>query len=89
MMVGMTGWERFEQSWLSLSLVLLVLTGLIWVALLLPLQFRMVRLSQASVAAGALDPDYTKASRRWAMFGGIATLLPVIILFLMAIKPGA
>ena len=88
-MVGLTGWERFEETWLSLSLVLLVVTGLIWVALLLPLQFRMARLSRAAADRGAPDPDYARASRRWAMFGGIATLLPVIILFLMVLKPGA
>ncbi|MFQ6026458.1 MAG: DUF2269 family protein [Dehalococcoidia bacterium] len=87
-MVGLTGWDRFQQTWLSVSLVLLIITGLIWVALLLPLQFRMARLSREGAASGAPDPAYAKASRLWAIFGGIATLLPVIILFLMVLKPG-
>ena len=87
LMVAMTGWKRFEEPWLSASLVLLVLTGIIWVGVLIPLQRRMVRLSQQGLDNGALDPAYTRASRRWSMFGGIATLLPVIILFLMVLKP--
>jgi len=87
LMVGMTGWQRFQEPWLGGSLVLLIITALIWLGLLLPLQRRMARLAQASVQQGTLDPAYTKASKQWAMYGGIATLLPVIILFLMVLKP--
>jgi uncharacterized membrane protein len=87
-MVGITGWERFQEFWLSLSLILLIITGIIWLAILLPLQFRMARLSRESVTSGSLHPEYRRASTRWAMFGGIATLLPLAILFLMVIKPG-
>lgn len=88
LMVGLTGWQRSQEPWLGTSLGLLILTGVIWLALLLPLQRRMARLALESVPRGALDPAYTRASRRWAMLGGIATLLPVVILFLMVLKPG-
>jgi len=87
-MVGLTDWAGFKETWLSISFVLLIVTGIIWVAALLPLQFRMARLATAGVTSGTLDPAYRRASRMWAMFGGIATLLPIIILFLMVLKPG-
>ena len=87
-MVGMTGWERFQEPWLSLSFILLIITVIIWAAILLPLQRRMVRLAQLGAASGTPDPSYRQASKKWAMFGGIATLLPVVILFLMVLKPG-
>lgn len=86
-MVGITGWERFQEPWLSLSLVLLILTGIIWGVALLPLQKRMARLARQGAASGTLDPAYRQASKRWAMFGGFATLLPVVILILMVLKP--
>ena len=86
-MVGITNWARFEEPWLSISLIMLIITGLIWTALLLPLQKRMVRLAQLGAASGIPDPGYAQASKRWAMFGGIATLLPIVILFLMVLKP--
>jgi uncharacterized membrane protein len=70
-----------------MSLVLLIFTGIIWAAFLLPLQRRMVRLAQQGAANGTLDPAYRQASKKWAMFGGIATLLPVVILALMVLKP--
>ena len=86
-MVGMSGWEGFQEPWLGGSFVLLIITGIIWLAVLLPQQRRMVRLAQEGAAAGAPSPDYRKASRIWSMFGGIATLLPVLILVLMVLKP--
>lgn len=87
-MVGVTDWARFQETWLSISFLLLILTAAIWLGRLLPLQFRMRRLSQEGVANGAVDPEYTRAGKQWAMFGGIATLLPIVILFLMVLKPG-
>ena len=86
-LVGLTGWDRFQQPWLSASLLLLILTAIIWAAVLLPLQLRMVRLAEQGAAGGTAVPGYRSASKRWAMFGGIATLLPLVILFLMVLKP--
>ena len=81
-------WAQFQEPWLGVSFVLLIITGIIWLAVLLPQLRRMVRLAQEGVDAGALGPEYRKASRIWSMFGGIATLLPVLILLLMVFKPG-
>ena len=67
---------------------MLILTGAIWAIGLAPLQKRMARLASDQAAAGQADPDYRKASRTWSMMGGIATLLPVVILVLMVLKPG-
>ncbi len=86
-MVGLSDWGRFQEPWLGGSFVLLIVTGIIWLAVLLPQQRRMVRLAQEGADAGAMGPEYRSASRIWSMFGGIATLLPILILFLMVFKP--
>lgn len=86
-MVGITSWARFQQMWLSLALILIIITAIIWAVVLLPAQKRMARLAQEAVVNGSLDPAYHRASKRWAIFGGVATLLPIIILFLMVLKP--
>ena len=88
-MVGITGWQRFQEPWLGISFVLLILTGTIWGAGMVPLQKRMTRLDRDQAAAGQADPDYRQASRTWSMMGGVATLLPVVILVLMVLRPGA
>ncbi len=87
LLVAFTGWRRFEELWLGLSFILLIVVTVIWLAALLPLQRRMARLTQEGLARGQLDPAYSRTSRRWSMFGGIATLLVVIILFLMVLRP--
>lgn len=89
LMIALTSWARFEEPWLAGSLALLLLTGAIWLGILVPLQQRMVDLSQEGIVRGALDPVYARAGRRWALFGGIATALPVVVLFLMVFKPGS
>jgi len=87
-MVQLTGWERFQEPWLSISLVLLVLTAIIWAGGLLPLEFRMVRLARLQSNNITSDPAYRRSSKIWSMMGGVATLIPLIILFLMVLKPG-
>ena len=74
LMVGITGWDRFQEMWLGISLALLILTGIIWAGALIPLQLRMVRLSREGLASGSLDPAYRRTSRLWSMFGDVATL---------------
>ncbi|WNQ11293.1 DUF2269 family protein [Paenibacillus aurantius] len=80
------GWPMSGLSWLSVSLILFAVTGVIWLAILIPLQRRMIRYSAESVTAGALTDAYRRASRYWAVFGIAATLLPVVILYLMVAK---
>ena len=86
-MVALTGWDRFQEPWLGISMVLLVLTSIIWAAGLLPLQFRMARLSRLQTGHMTSDPAYRMTSKVWSMLGGTATLMPIVILFLMVLKP--
>ena len=74
-------------NWLTMSLMLFAVTGLLWLAVLLPLQRRMLRLSAAGAAAGSVSDAYRRASRQWVVIGTIATLLPVVILYLMIGRP--
>jgi uncharacterized membrane protein len=74
------------MNWLGLSLLLFAITGVVWLALLIPLQRAMIRHSAASIQNGTITMEYSRASRLWAFFGIIATLLPVIILYLMISK---
>ncbi|MBB6633885.1 DUF2269 family protein [Cohnella thailandensis] len=79
---SMGGW-----NWLTLSLALFALTGILWAAFLIPLQRKMIRLSADAVHSGVIPAAYRQVSRNWAIFGSVATLLPVANLILMVIKP--
>jgi len=87
LIVSQTGWRRFDEPWLGASFILLVIAAIIWLAVLVPLERRMLRLAREGVSRGMVDPAYRRTSSLWSIFGGIATLLPVIILFLMVIRP--
>ena len=86
LMAGRTGASLSGWNWLTLSLVLLAVSGIVWLAILVPMQLRMVRYSAACVEKGAISAEYRNASRLWAVFGIAATLLPVTILYLMVMK---
>ncbi|ANE45574.1 membrane protein [Paenibacillus swuensis] len=73
-------------SWLTVSLVLFAVSGLIWLALLLPLQRALIHHSAQSIEEGHITSAYRKASRNWAIFGITSTVLPLVILYLMVTK---
>lgn len=81
------GWTGFhEQSWLTSALILFALSGVVWVLLLLPFQFRMIRHSDHS--DGDVLPDvFYSTVHHWYLWGGIAIALPIISLVLMVNKP--
>lgn len=85
-MAGHSGVSLSGLNWLTLSLLLFAISGFIWLAILLPLQLRMIRFSADSVQAGAISAAYRRASRQWAFYGVTATFLPLVILYLMVMK---
>lgn len=86
-MGGITGWERFQEIWLGSSFVLLVIIALIWGIIAGPKLRAMVRIAAEDAATGRLSAEYTSVSRTWSIWGGIMTLLPIIILVLMVLRP--
>ena len=79
-------WPMMGLNWLTVSLLLFAITGVVWGAVLIPLQRAMIRHSAAAVASGIIPEAYGRASRLWAIFGIAATLLPIVILYLMVAK---
>lgn len=73
--------------WMFWPSVFFSLSGIIWIAFLIPLQLRMIRWSTQGVEAGILGDAYHKASRTWVVLGILATVLPLASLALMVLKP--
>jgi len=80
-------WPLHGIRWLELGQVLFWISALIWAVVLIPTQRQLVAVSGEARKARALPPEFERLSGRWAMWGGIATLLPLIALFLMVTKP--
>ena len=73
-----------ELNWLTASLVLFIVTGMIWGFILVPLQRKMIRYSNNDELQKA---EYTRVSRTWDIIGTIAVMIPLVILYLMVTKP--
>lgn len=86
-MGGMTGWQRFQEPWLGISFFLTLLVGILWLAVLMPQVRKMARFARENLEGSPHIDRYHRASRIWSITGGIATLIPVIVLFLMVFKP--
>jgi len=86
-MANLSGRDILQTGWLLTALVLLMVTALIWLIELLPVQRRQMRLADEAVRASRLDPIFKQLSMRWTIFGIITTLLPLVNLYLMVFKP--
>lgn len=73
-------------NWLTLSLLLFAITGVIWLAILIPMQRALIRHSAACIDTGHISEDYKRISRWYAAVGIMVTLLPVVVLYLMISK---
>lgn len=86
-MAHQLGYSMTELNWASASNYLFALSGMIWLAVLIPVQMKMVRYSKESLEQGKLSDRYKRVSLYWTIFGSLATILPIIVLFLMTVKP--
>ena len=75
------------EGWLLWSQVLFVLAGMLWLGVLVPIQIRQARLARAFPATG-VGEDYRALSRRWILWGLVATVPLVAVTWLMVAKPG-
>jgi uncharacterized membrane protein len=80
------GWDLTE-SWIALSLVLYVVTGIFWLPVV-RIQIRLRNLARAAAVSGtALPPAYFSLYRIWFACGFPAFFAVLGILWLMLTKP--
>ena len=74
-------------SWLLWGWSLFNASGVIWLAVLIPIEVMQERLARSFRDAATIPDRYWQLSRLWAVFGAIATVLPLFNLYLMVFKP--
>ncbi len=81
-------WGGFSASWIVLALGLFIVSGIVWIGFLVRLQHRLIQLSAQSASSGAPLPDaFFRVLHFWYIAGIIATILPLLSLLLMVLKP--
>jgi len=86
-MASVSGRNILQTGWLFTALILLIVTVLIWLFELFPGQRQLIRLADEAVRTGQLDPLFKGVTLRWTIFGILATLLPLVNVYLMVFKP--
>ena len=85
---GWLGFATPPYRWIFVGLILLIATGALYGAVIRRYQNEMVRISSDAAKAGAPLPEaFSAVFRRWTLWGGIATVLPLIALYFMVVKP--
>jgi len=76
-----------HTRWISWSIVLFTISGIAFMARLVPLQRSLLQLARAG-EGGEMDwPKYHAQSRQWAIWGLIALAAPIVAMGLMVTKP--
>lgn len=75
-------------AWLTWGWSLFIAAGVVWLVVLVPIQVQQERLARRFRDGGEIPDRYWRLSKLWAVSGGIATVLPLVTLYLMVFKPG-
>jgi uncharacterized membrane protein len=75
----------YAWSWLVAAIVLLAITGTV-AMIVMPLQLKLWRLADGP-ADDPIPEEVPRVIKQWGLWGSIATVLPLVILFIMVVKP--
>lgn len=73
--------------WLTSGWWLFIVSGVTWVLILIPLQVKQAKLAKDFATKEEIPKLYWTLSKYWAIFGVIATILPLANLYFMVFKP--
>lgn len=74
-------------AWYIYGHLLFIISGIIWLFVLIPVQYKQAKLTQTFEANSDIPKQYFKLGQIWMIAGLIATILPLISLFTMTLKP--
>jgi uncharacterized membrane protein len=78
------------DPWISAAFAILIVIGALAGAIIAPTEKKLLALAQRELKPGQTPSDaYEHEAIKLARFGGLASLLIVVALFLMVTKPGA
>ena len=76
-----------STPWLWWGQGLFILSGLLWLGILIPVQIKQARLARGFAGGGPIPAEYWRLNRLWLAVGLVATVLPSVNLYFMVFKP--
>lgn len=74
-------------KWMAWGLGLFTISGMIWIAILIPIQIKQEKLARLFSSQTTIPDGYWALCKLWNIFGTIATLLPLLAVYFMVFKP--
>ncbi|MGH7229351.1 MAG: DUF2269 family protein [Nitrospiraceae bacterium] len=71
------GMNYLSIRWLAWSYWFFVVSGVIWIAILIPVQMNQARMARLFADGGTIPDRYWRLGRIWIVFGILATILPL------------
>lgn len=82
------GLPLLGTRWILWGIILFTISGIAYMARVVPLQRQMLAVARAGVESGNFDRDrYRALSRSWNVWGTIALLTPALAMIAMIAKP--
>lgn len=72
---------------LSRGYWLYIISGIIWVTVLIPVQIMQAKIARRFADGGDIPEKYWMLGRLWNFFGILATIIPLANLYWMVFKP--
>jgi uncharacterized membrane protein len=85
-MTWLAGMNVLDVSWLRWGQLLFLLSGAIWLLILVPLQIRQGRAAREFKRLGFIPSSYTRDSRRWLVWGILATIPLIAAILVMIVR---
>jgi len=79
--------EFLHIYWLAWGFWLFIASGLIWAAILIPIQIRQARMAILFTRDTTIPETYWHLNRQWVFWSTVATILPLANLYWMVFKP--
>ncbi|HEV7802753.1 MAG TPA: DUF2269 family protein [Burkholderiales bacterium] len=81
------GMDYRHIRWLAWGYWLFLISGVLWVTILIPVQIRQAKLARRFAAGGAIPAVYWTLGKVWIVVGTLATVLPLANIYWMVFKP--
>lgn len=85
-MIYVAGLDPLQPGWLVEGQLLFLLSGLIWLVVLVPIQIRQARAARRFENGGTIPDSYWGDGRRWLIWGVVATVFLVRAVYVMIAK---
>ncbi len=86
-LASMMGYPLLRTFWIAWSLVLFGISGIAFAAFVAPLQKKLLANVRAGLAGSWDESEYDRLTKRWTLWGVVATGSPLVALLLMVMKP--